>query len=103
MVSEGGDVYEVSDGIVLAKCDGKGEVDGVLTHGLNRHHEVVCPFLHFLQELWMSLLISEDGMAQCDGSINLLFRRVNGFEQFILVGGGVRRGKGKVCKICINL
>jgi hypothetical protein len=74
-VSEGGDVEEVCDSVILFYSDGEGQTDIVLLHGSDRYHKVVSRPCHYCRECLMHGPIVADGTAEGDSPIDLFIGR----------------------------
>ena len=72
-VRECGYVGKVGDAIVFAVGDRQGVVDFCITHGGDRDHEISCACFHELRELGVSLSVAENGFAQSDGALDLIW------------------------------
>ena len=70
-VSEGGNVSEVCNAVVLLVGDREGNSSVMLGHCFDEHLKVFCDHINVVTGFWVSGFVADDGFAKGDGVVNL--------------------------------
>ena len=102
-VSEGGNVGEMGDAVVLLVCDRERDGSIVFSHCLDEGFKVFCDHIDVVIHRWVGCFVADDGFAKSDGVVNLGLGRVYCLEDRDSDSFNLRRGRGEVREVFLDL